>query len=81
MLGDDGQHGLRHRPAAGHGIDDLRHVAGVTLGAALGALRGATVQLAVKRGALWQRYTGRTFLVVIGTLAVTAGFGVLAVKL
>uniref|UniRef100_UPI002F91BF0E DUF1453 domain-containing protein n=1 Tax=Streptomyces sp. NBC_01001 TaxID=2903713 RepID=UPI002F91BF0E len=54
---------------------------GAVLGAALGALRGATVQLIDKGGVLWQRYTGRTFLTVIGTLAVTAGFSALAVKM
>ncbi|MEU5543787.1 DUF1453 domain-containing protein [Streptomyces sioyaensis] len=56
-------------------------ITGAVFGAALGALRGATVQLVDKGGVLWQRYTGRTFLAVIGTLALTAGFGVLAVKM
>ncbi|MEU6687261.1 DUF1453 domain-containing protein [Streptomyces sp. NPDC046832] len=56
-------------------------ITGAVLGAALGALRGATVQLVDKGGVLWQRYTGRTFLTLIGTLAVTAGFNVLAVKM
>ncbi|MGK5637111.1 DUF1453 domain-containing protein [Streptomyces sp. URMC 126] len=56
-------------------------VTGAVLGVALGALRGATVQLVEKRGVLWQRYTGRTFVAVLGTLAVSAGFNVLAVKM
>lgn len=56
-------------------------VTGAVFGTALGALRGATVQLVDKGGVLWQGYTGRTFLAVIGTLALTAGFGVLAVQI
>ncbi|MFH8349872.1 DUF1453 domain-containing protein [Streptomyces sp. NPDC018045] len=56
-------------------------ITGAVLGAALGALRGTTVQLVEKKGALWQRYTGRTFLAVLGTLAVSAGFNILAVKM
>ncbi|MGX1755387.1 DUF1453 domain-containing protein [Streptomyces lydicus] len=63
------------------GTDLAWVITGAVFGAALGALRGATVQLVDKGGVLWQRYTGRTFLAVIGTLAVTAGFGVLAVKM
>ncbi|MFF1344224.1 DUF1453 domain-containing protein [Streptomyces sp. NPDC058290] len=63
------------------GADLAWVIVGAVLGAALGALRGATVQLIDKGGVLWQRYTGRTFLTVIGTLAVTAGFSVLAVKM
>ncbi|MEV7191098.1 DUF1453 domain-containing protein [Streptomyces sp. NPDC093510] len=63
------------------GTDLTWIIAGAVLGAALGALRGATVQLVDKGGVLWQRYTGRTFLAVIGTLAVAAGFSVLAVKM
>ncbi|MFG2528352.1 DUF1453 domain-containing protein [Streptomyces sp. NPDC048516] len=63
------------------GTDLTWVITGAVFGAALGALRGATVQLVDKGGFLWQRYTGRTFLAVIGTLAVTAGFGVLAVKM
>ncbi|MFE7314056.1 hypothetical protein ACFU7T_13265 [Streptomyces sp. NPDC057555] len=53
---------------------------GAVFGTALGALRDATVALVDKGGVLWQRYTARTFLTLIGTLAVTAGFNVLAVK-
>ncbi|WEB43594.1 DUF1453 family protein [Streptomyces yunnanensis] len=56
-------------------------IAGAVLGVALDALRGATVQLVDKGGFLWQRYTGRTFLTLIGALAVTAGFNILAVKM
>ncbi|MFD0385598.1 DUF1453 domain-containing protein [Streptomyces stramineus] len=56
-------------------------IAGAVFGVALGALRGATVQLVDKGGVLWQRYTGRTFLAVIGTVAIAAGFNVLAVQM
>ncbi|MER6046641.1 MULTISPECIES: CcdC protein domain-containing protein [unclassified Streptomyces] len=63
------------------GTDLTWIIAGAVLGAALGALRGATVQLVDKGGVLWQRYTGRTFLTLIGTLVATAGFNVLAVKM
>ncbi|MFB6435919.1 DUF1453 domain-containing protein [Streptomyces sp. NPDC056411] len=63
------------------GTDLAWVIAGTAFGAALGALRGATVQLVDKGGFLWQRYTGRTFLAVIGTLALTAGFSVLALKM
>ncbi|MEU8781989.1 DUF1453 domain-containing protein [Streptomyces sp. NPDC048637] len=63
------------------GTDLTWVIAGAVLGAALGALRGASVQLVDKGGVLWQRYTGRTFLAVIGTLAVMAGFSFLAAKM
>ncbi|GAO11066.1 DUF1453 family protein [Streptomyces lydicamycinicus] len=63
------------------GTDLTWVITGAVLGVALGALRGATVQLIDKGGVLWQRYTGRTFLALIGSLAVTAGFNVLAVKM
>ncbi|MCX4546276.1 DUF1453 domain-containing protein [Streptomyces sp. NBC_01565] len=63
------------------GTDLTWVITGAALGAALGAVRGATVQLVDRGGFLWQRYTGRTFLAVVGTLAVAAGFSVLAVKM
>ncbi|MGC0421403.1 DUF1453 domain-containing protein [Embleya sp. AB8] len=63
------------------GADLTWLIAGAVLGVALGALRGSTVRLVDRRGFLWQRYTGRTFLAVLGSLAVMAGFGVLAVKM
>ncbi|MCK7621829.1 DUF1453 domain-containing protein [Streptomyces sp. RS10V-4] len=63
------------------GTDLAWVTAGTLLGGALGALRGATIQLTGKKGALWQRYTGRTFLAVIASLVVMAGFGVLAAKM
>ncbi|MFF7728495.1 DUF1453 domain-containing protein [Streptomyces sp. NPDC008001] len=63
------------------GTDLTWVITGAVLGAALGALRGATIQLVDKGGVLWQRYTGRTFLALIGTLAVTAGFSILAMKM
>ncbi|MGG7569514.1 DUF1453 domain-containing protein [Streptomyces sirii] len=63
------------------GADLTWVVAGAVLGAALGALRGTTIQLSDKQGALWQRYTGRTFLAVIGSLVIMIGFGLLAAKM
>lgn len=52
--------------------------AGAALAFALGALRGMTIRLFGKDGVLWQRYTGRTFLIVVASLAVSAGFGLFA---
>ncbi|MGW1176814.1 DUF1453 domain-containing protein [Kitasatospora sp. NPDC002543] len=52
--------------------------AGVALGVALGAVRGATVRVYEREGVLWQRYSGWTFLVAAVSLAVMAGFAVLA---
>ncbi|MFF4601933.1 DUF1453 domain-containing protein [Streptomyces sp. NPDC001339] len=63
------------------GTDLTWVMTGAVLAAALGALRGATVQLVDKGGVLWQRYSGRTFLALLGTLAVTVGFGILAVRM
>ncbi|MFJ9692078.1 DUF1453 domain-containing protein [Kitasatospora sp. NPDC101183] len=54
--------------------------AGSVLGLALGALRGATVVLFEREGVLWQRYAGRTFLVAVLSLAVMAGFSLLAAR-
>ncbi|MEU7041211.1 DUF1453 domain-containing protein [Streptomyces varsoviensis] len=55
-------------------------VGGAALGTALGAVRGTTVRVFAKEGVLWQRYTGRTFLVIVGSLLVMAVFGLLAQK-
>ncbi|MFD4657568.1 DUF1453 domain-containing protein [Kitasatospora sp. NPDC058444] len=52
--------------------------AGAALGVALGAARGATIRVYEREGVLWQRYTGRTFLVAALSLAVMAGFAALA---
>ncbi|MFF4380079.1 DUF1453 domain-containing protein [Kitasatospora sp. NPDC001547] len=52
--------------------------AGAVLGVALGAVRGATIRVYEREGVLWQRYTGRTFLVAALSLAVMAGFAALA---
>ncbi|WP_316519838.1 DUF1453 domain-containing protein [Kitasatospora brasiliensis] len=52
--------------------------AGAALGVALGAVRGATIRVYEREGVLWQRYTGRTFLVAGVSLAVMAGFAALA---
>ncbi|KWT60486.1 hypothetical protein ADL21_18415 [Streptomyces albus subsp. albus] len=51
---------------------------GAFLGLALGAVRGCLVHLGERDGALWQRYTGRTFAVVIASLLVSAGYDILA---
>ncbi|WP_052229782.1 DUF1453 family protein [Streptomyces sp. CT34] len=63
------------------GTDYAWVISGAVLGGALGALRGAAVELTPRKGTLWQRYTGRTFLIMVGSLVVMAGFNVLAVKL
>ncbi|MEV7184284.1 DUF1453 domain-containing protein [Kitasatospora sp. NPDC093102] len=52
--------------------------AGAALGVALGAVRGATIRVYEREGVLWQRYTGRTFLVAALSLGVMAGFAALA---
>ncbi|MFF0060350.1 DUF1453 domain-containing protein [Streptomyces sp. NPDC005279] len=56
-------------------------IGGAVVGVGLGALRGATIQVYPKDGILFQRYTGRTFLVIVGSLVVMAGFGFLAVRM
>ncbi|GHC54406.1 DUF1453 domain-containing protein [Streptomyces cinnamoneus] len=63
------------------GADIAWAVGGVALGIALGALRGTTVRVFEKQGVLWQRYTGRTFLVLVASAAVMAGFGLLATRM
>ncbi|MGA5559624.1 DUF1453 domain-containing protein [Streptomyces platensis] len=63
------------------GTDITWTTAGALLGGALGALRGATVQLSARDGVLWQRYTGRTFLVALLSLLAMAGFGLLAARM
>ncbi|MEU2793092.1 DUF1453 domain-containing protein [Streptomyces sp. NPDC007100] len=60
------------------GTDIAWVVPGTLLGLALGAARGLMVRLFERDGTLWQRYTGRTFLVVVASLLVSAGYGVLA---
>ncbi|MBO1418804.1 DUF1453 domain-containing protein [Streptomyces sp. FH025] len=63
----------------GLGVGDYVWVAaGAVLGTALGAVRGATIRVYEREGVLWQRYTGRTFLVAGASLAVMAGFAVAA---
>ncbi|MEU4209361.1 DUF1453 domain-containing protein [Streptomyces sp. NPDC026206] len=63
------------------GADLAWVVAGAALGIALGMLRGTTVHVFEKRGVLWQRYTGRTFLVLVVSAVVMVGFGLLAVHM
>ncbi|MFI9723017.1 DUF1453 domain-containing protein [Streptomyces sp. NPDC052396] len=55
--------------------------AGALLAVALGALRGTTVRIFARDGVLWQRYTGRTFLVLLVSLLLGAGYGLLAERL
>ncbi|MEU7160787.1 DUF1453 domain-containing protein [Streptomyces chrestomyceticus] len=58
---------------------DIAWVApGAFLGLGLGAARGTLVRLFEKEGVLWQCYTGRTFLVVIASLLISAGYGAFA---
>ncbi|KUL40893.1 DUF1453 domain-containing protein [Actinoplanes awajinensis] len=54
---------------------------GALLGVTLGYLRGRFVVVFARAGFLWQRYTGRTFAVVAGTLLLMAAFGLLATRL
>lgn len=66
---------------AGLHADDYAWLAGGSmLGLALGYLRGSFVMVYEKRGFLWQRYRGRTFMAVIGTLLAMFGYAVLADK-
>ncbi|MEV6669179.1 DUF1453 domain-containing protein [Streptomyces sp. NPDC051162] len=51
---------------------------GAVLGVAAGAWRGSAVVVFEKDGVLWQRYTGRSFLVLVVTFVAMAGFGLLA---
>ncbi|MCC3768442.1 DUF1453 domain-containing protein [Streptomyces sp. UNOC14_S4] len=54
--------------------------AGGVLGVALGAVRGSTITVFEKEGVLWQRYTARTFAVMVVSFAIMAGFGLIAAK-
>ncbi|MGY0233707.1 DUF1453 domain-containing protein [Longispora urticae] len=59
---------------------DLAWTVGTTVvGLAFGAVRGTTVRLFTRDGVLWQRYSGWTFAVWLGSLAVSLGLGWLAV--
>ncbi|MFB7473822.1 DUF1453 domain-containing protein [Kitasatospora sp. NPDC056184] len=64
-----------------NGADAGWAVGGCLIGLGLGALRGATVALSRRNGVLYQRYTGRTFLVVVLALLASALYGLLAGKL
>ncbi|MEU5419092.1 DUF1453 domain-containing protein [Streptomyces sp. NPDC020799] len=64
-----------------HGLTaaDLTWAAtGAVLGVAAGAWRGSTIVIFEKDGVLWQRYTGRSFLVLAISFVAMAGFGLLA---
>ncbi|MGW2375259.1 DUF1453 domain-containing protein [Kitasatospora sp. NPDC001683] len=52
--------------------------AGAVLGTAFGVARGATIRVYEREGVLWQRYTGWTFLAAAISLALMAGFAMLA---
>jgi hypothetical protein len=58
--------------------DYLWLAAGVVVGVGCGAARGATIKLFTKDGVLWQRYTVRTVVVWVVSLAISGGFGLLA---
>ncbi|GAA2931840.1 hypothetical protein GCM10020221_29590 [Streptomyces thioluteus] len=60
------------------GADAAWATVGAVLGLALGAVRGTTIRIFERDGVLWHRYTGRTFLVLVASLAVSAGFGLFA---
>ncbi|MFJ7248009.1 DUF1453 domain-containing protein [Kitasatospora sp. NPDC098652] len=63
----------------GLGVGDYAWIGGgAALGVAFGALRGATIRVYEREGVLWQRYTGRTLLVAVVSLAAMAGFAMLA---
>ncbi|MEU7134269.1 DUF1453 domain-containing protein [Streptomyces sp. NPDC046261] len=63
------------------GADIAWAATGAVLGVALGAVRGRTVHVFERGGVLWQRYTGRTFLVMVVSAVVMGGFGLLAVRM
>ncbi|WP_344325817.1 DUF1453 domain-containing protein [Kitasatospora putterlickiae] len=56
-------------------------VGGCLIGLGLGALRGATVAVFTRDGVLHQRYTGRTFLVILLAFLASGLYGLLARKL
>ncbi|MFF2661107.1 DUF1453 domain-containing protein [Kitasatospora sp. NPDC058032] len=56
-------------------------VGGCLIGLGLGALRGRTVALSTRNGVLHQRYTGRTFLVIVVAFLASALYGLLAREL
>lgn len=55
-------------------------IPGVVLGVALGAARGATVEVFERGGVLWQRYTGKSLAVAATSLVLMAGFGYAAAR-
>ncbi|GHG46644.1 DUF1453 domain-containing protein [Streptomyces griseocarneus] len=69
-----GAHGLG-------GADYAWVAAGSVLGVALGAARGLTVHVFEKEGVLWQRYTGRTFAVLVVSALISIGFAALASRM
>ncbi|GAA2588476.1 hypothetical protein GCM10010399_18100 [Dactylosporangium fulvum] len=58
-----------------------RLIGGAVLGLVVGYLRGTFVVVYEKRGLLWQRYRGRTFVAIIGSLVVMFAYALLADKL
>lgn len=68
--------------AEGIGVADTVWVtAGALLGVSLGAVRGLTIQVFEREGVLWQRYTGRTFVVMAVSALISFGFGLLASRM
>jgi hypothetical protein len=65
----------------GYAVVRAGPVTGAALaGLALGAVRGGTVRLFVRNGALWQRYSVWTVVAWAASIAVGAGLGWLAVR-
>ncbi|ONI83134.1 hypothetical protein ALI144C_16650 [Actinosynnema sp. ALI-1.44] len=63
------------------GSDIAWLVGGCVIGLAFGAARGATVRLYEKDGELWQKYTKWSLALFVLGVAVSGGYGLVAVKL
>ncbi|MFE6100454.1 DUF1453 domain-containing protein [Streptomyces laurentii] len=64
-----------------NGTDIAWVTGGCVIGLGLGMVRGATVVVFEKRGILHQRYTARTFGVIVAAFVLSALYGLLAGKL
>ncbi|WP_433263313.1 DUF1453 domain-containing protein [Actinosynnema sp. CS-041913] len=73
-----GIYGLTKTPLTA--VDVLWLAVGSVVGVALGVLRGTTIRLFTRDGVLWQRYTPWTLAVWVGSFAVNAGLGFVAVS-
>ncbi|MFI9309735.1 DUF1453 domain-containing protein [Streptomyces triculaminicus] len=63
------------------GADYAWVAAGLLLGVSLGVVRGMTIHVFEKEGVLWQRYTARTFAVLVGSALISIGFAMLASRM